>query len=188
LTLRLGARISPALCWERFGHESGSQLLSETSRVFYDAINLGGDPDEISGLCSMFINKVSLLRAKRRVVADTFSWMTLVMHAALGMLLVIVLQILQQFRAMIEGSIDPEQAEQAAATLNIPLLSYGNSQMSFLNGMTIAMVILFAVVDAAAIVASDGGFRHKVAYYLSLLFLASGVCFLVGPVLIGAVM
>lgn len=188
LTLRLAARISPELCWTRFGRETGSRLLSDASRIFYDAVNLGGDPDEISALCSMFTNKTALLRAKRRVVADTFSWLTMVMHAALGMLLVIVLEIVYRFRAMIEASIEPGQAEQAMEALNIPLLSFGDSKLSFLSGMTTSMVLLLAVVNAGAIIASDGGFRPKTFFYLAILLLVSAVCFFMGPRLIDGIM
>lgn len=188
LTLRLSARISPELCWQRFGRETGSQLLSETSRIFYDAVNLGGDPDEVSALCSMFTNKTALLRAKRRVVADTFSWLTLVMHACLALLLIIVLEIVFRFRQMIEASIEPGQAEEAMSALNIPLLSFAGGKLAFLSQMTVAMVLLFALVDTAAIVASDGGFRPKAFYYLALLLAISSVCFFVGPSLIESIM
>jgi flagellar protein FlaJ len=188
LTLRLSARISPELCWQRFGYETGSQLLSETSRIFFDAVNLGGDPDEVSALCSMFTNKTALLRAKRRVVAETFSWLTLVMHGCLALLLIIVLEIVFRFRQMIEAAVEPGQAEEAMSALNIPLLSFAGGKLEFLQQMTVAMVILFAVVDTAAIVASDGGFRPKAFYYLALLLVISSVCFFTGPSLIAAIM
>lgn len=188
LSLRLSARISPELCWTHFGSETGSQLLSDATRIFFDAVNLGGDPDEVSALSSMFANMTSLLRAKRRLVTETFSWLTLVMHAALALLLVIVLEIVYRFREMIEAAVDSTQVEQASSALSIPLLSYGSGQLSFLSQMTITMVILFAAVDAVAIIASDGGFRIKGSYYLSLLLLISGLCFYGGPRIIAGIM
>ena len=88
---------------------------------------------------------------------------------------------------MIEAAVS-QAAEQAMSALNIPLLSFGGGKLEFLQQTTVALVILFAVVDTAAIVASDGGFRPKAFYYLALLLVISSVCFFAGPSLIAAIM
>ncbi len=188
LSIRLSARISPALCWTRFGQDSGSQLLCDGCRIFFDAIHLGADPDEVSGLSSLFTSRTALLRAKRRVVADTFSWLTLVMHAVLALLLIVVLEILIQFRQVVVAASQPGEAENAMQSLNVPMMSFGGGQLDFLTDMTLVMLILFCIVNAAAILFAQGGFKPKGLLYLGALVIISGVCYLAGPQLIAGIM
>jgi len=188
LGLRLRARISPALCWQQFGGESGSELINQATCIFYDAVSLGGDPEEAGGLSSMFTTKTALLRAKRRVVSSTFSWLTIVMHGALALLLVLVLQIVIEFRALIVAAIDPNQADAAMQAISVPLLQFSEGQLAFLSNVTIAMVVLLTMVNAMAIISSDGGFKPKICFYLMILQIISAVAFFAGPPFIQAIM
>lgn len=188
LTMRLRARIDPWLCWQRFSWETGSQLITEAVRIFHDAVQLGGDPEEISNLCSMFTTKVALLRAKRHAVAATFNWLTIVMHAALSVLLLLILNIVTSFRGLITDIVDPNVAEKAMSSLGIPLLNYDGGQMAMLNYMTIGMVMVLIVANAIAIIASDGGFKYKVCLYLSLLMGISSVGFFIVPPVVQSVL
>ncbi|MEA3407805.1 MAG: hypothetical protein U9R48_06975 [Chloroflexota bacterium] len=188
LGMRLRARIDKQICWRRFGTETGSQLITEGVRIFYDAITVGGDPEEVSSLCSMFTTKTSLLRAKRRGVSSTFNWLTIVMHGALSVLLLLVLNIVISFRTIMQDVISPNLTAEAAETLEIPLLSYNTGQMAFLKEMTIGMLFLLIVVNSIAIVASDGGFKHKICFYAPLLMVVSSVSFFVVPPIVRSVM
>ena len=188
LGMRLRARIDKEICWRRFGTETGSQLITEGVRVFYDAVTVGGDPEEVSGLCSMFTAQTSLLRAKRRGVSSTFNWLTLTMHSALSVLLLLVLNIVLSFRSMMQDVIDPDLTANAAQKLEVPLLNYNSGQMAFLREMTIGMLFLLIVVNSIAIVASDGGFKHKICFYACLLMVVSSVSFFVVPPVVRSVM
>jgi flagellar protein FlaJ len=188
LGLRLRARISPAMCWQQFGGESGSELIRQATGIFYDAISLGGDPEEAGGLSSMFATKTSLLRAKRRVVSSTFSWLTVIMHGALVLLLVLVLQIVIEFRGLIVAAIDPNVATDAMQAISVPLLQFSEGQLAFLGNVTVAMIVLLTLVNSTAIVSADGGFKLKVCFYLAVLQLISAVAFFAGPPFIQAIM
>ncbi len=46
LHTRLLAGIRPGLCWQRFISETGSELSNRSVGMFYDAVDLGGDPEQ----------------------------------------------------------------------------------------------------------------------------------------------
>ena len=58
LSTRLLARIDPDICWRQFGTESGSHLINEVGSIFYGAIKIGGDPERVGFLCSLFVARV----------------------------------------------------------------------------------------------------------------------------------
>ncbi|MEW5985598.1 MAG: type II secretion system F family protein [Chloroflexota bacterium] len=178
LSMRLTALINPELCWQRFAAETGSHLIKQTIGIFYDAVNVGGDPERVGFLCSLFASKTALLRTKRRAVAATFTWLTVVMHGVVGALMIFVLEIIHSFMTMIQSAISPDQSAEALSALP---LSFGSADIGLLNSMTVGMIILLAVVNSLAAMASDGGYKLKTSFYLSVLLLLSGVAFLVVP-------
>ena len=189
LTKRLVAAISPELCWRKFALETGSKLISETTGVFNDAVNLGGDPDRVGLLCSQFAAKTIMLRAKRRVVTSTFTWLTVVMHGAIGALMIIIMEVIDGFLALIEtvtesGGVEATQSIAAS----VPLLSFGAPAIQLLHTMTIGMVLLLAINNAFAILAADGGHVLKASFYLCILLFLSGASFIFVPSLVGMIM
>lgn len=177
LSTRLLALVSPTICWQRFAAETGSQLVREATGIFYEAVRLGGDPERVGSLCSLFATRTAMLRAKRRVVVSTFSWLTLVMHVTVAGLMVFVLEIIHNFLKMMQAAINPDQADMAADSLAMPLANFSAAQLQFLDIMTIMMVVLLAVVSALAIIASDGGYKFKLMLYLAALLFMSGLSF-----------
>ncbi|MHB1296518.1 MAG: type II secretion system F family protein [Anaerolineae bacterium] len=188
LRVRLRARIDPGLCWRSFGSETGSQLATEATGIFQDAISMGGDPEEVGVVCSDFTMKTSMLRAKRRIVSSSFSGLTMVMHATVSALLVIVLEIISQFRALIEGVLTPEAEGEASQAMQLSFMTFNTAQMDMLDAMTVGMVIFLAIVNATAVTITDGGLKFKICFSLSILLIISGVSFLVGPALVAGVM
>jgi len=59
-------------CWEKFIGETGSELINRCSRIFTDAVELGGDPAEIGNIVSTSSLAIVLLRMKRRLVSSGF--------------------------------------------------------------------------------------------------------------------
>lgn len=188
LSIRLQALVSPAICWQRFGEETGSQLINQAIEIFYAAVRLGGDPERVGFLCSLFASKTALLRAKRRTVVETFTWLTLVMHVTVAGLMVFVLEIINNFVALMQQIVNEEQMAQASNSLASPISFIGPAQLQFLDVMTVTMVVLLAVVSALAIVASDGGYKFKLTLYLAALLAASGVCFWVVPPVVARIL
>ncbi len=181
LDTRLRALVSPTVCWQRFGNETGSRLIRQATGIFYEAVRLGGDPEQVGFLCSMFASRTAMLRAKRRTVVSTFTWLTLVMHIVVAALMVFVLHIIHNFVLLMQTAMNAEQAAMASENLAMPLANFNPQQMQFLDAITIMMVVLLAVISAIAIVASDGGYKFKLTLYLAVLLFMSGVSFWVVP-------
>ncbi len=190
LSLRLKSFGKPQLCWQTFGMETGSNLANQATSIFTEAIGLGGDPERAGILTSEFAMRTAMLRAKRRAIGATFSWLTLVMHAVLAALMVFLLGILGQFAVKLQeamNSLGDESNAQAALGLK-NMFSFNAPQMAFLERITIGMILFLAVVNAFAIVGSEGSHLIKMTYYLSILLVISGVCFLIGPTMVKLVM
>jgi flagellar protein FlaJ len=184
---RLLAAVEPELCWHKFALETGSKLIGETITIFNDAVHLGGDPDTVAFLSAEFSTRTIMLRAKRQVVAATFSWLTVVMHGTIATLMVIILEIIRNFVEMINiaAAALGEGASQAAA---LALPTFNAPQVEFFDWITIIMVILLSVVNAYAIIATDGGHRYKAAFYLSILLALAGLSFIVVPPLVKGIL
>jgi flagellar protein FlaJ len=190
LRRRLIAAISPELCWKKFALETGSKLISETTDVFKDAVNLGGDPDKVGLLCSLFAAKTIMLRAKRRVITSTFSWLTITMHGTIGALIIIIVKIIDRFLSLIETAMAAQQEAEATQSMamSMPLLSFSAPEIQLLHVMAIGMVILLAITNAFAILAADGGHILKGSFYLSILLFLSGASFILVPPIVGLIM
>ncbi len=183
LRSRLIAAVDPELCWRKFGLESGSKLLGETINIFNDAVRLGGDPDTVAFLAAEFSTKTIMLRAKRQVVAATFSWLTIVMHGTIVVLLVAILEIIRNFVGIIDAAAAGlDTSATATATQMMP--TFNTPDVAFYNLITIFMVIFVCIINAYAIIATDGGHTYKAAFYLAILLLISGVSFVFVPTMV----
>jgi flagellar protein FlaJ len=189
LSTRLQALVEPEICWKKFGVESGSKLISEVTDIFYGAIRMGGDPERVGFLCSLFTAKTAQLRAKRRLVAGTFAGLTTVMQAVVAGLMVFVMSIVLNFAEVIKTLMPTgDAANQGQASMNMAMASFSPAELQFLNMITTVMILLLAVIGAAATILSDGGFKLKGALYLALTIFISGICFLVVPPLVAGIL
>jgi flagellar protein FlaJ len=187
LRSRLLAAVEPKLCWRKFALETGSKLIGEIVAIFTDAISLGGDPDAVAFLSAEFGTKTIMLRAKRKVVASTFSWLTLVMHGTIASLMIIVMEIVRNFGQLIEAA-SATLGETAAQAATLALPTFNAPQVQFFEWITIIIVILLSVINAFAIIATDGGHKYKATFYLSLLLLLPGISFIVVPPLVEGIL
>jgi len=189
LSTRLRALVEPTLCWHKFGLESGSRLISEVSDIFYGAVKIGGDPERVGYLCSLFTAKTTQLRSKRRLTAGTFSGLATVMQAVVTGLMIFVLSIVTNFAAMVE-QLMPKSSDGLtsgpAASLTIGQFSAGDLQ--FLGALTLSMVLILGIVSAAAMIFCDGGYKLKVTLYLSMIVFISGICFLLVPPMVAGIL
>lgn len=182
LSKRLQALVTPEICWHRFGQETGSKLISEVVDIFYGAIKMGGDPERVGYLCSLFAAKTSQLRAKRRLIAGTFAGLTTVMQTVVAGLMVFVLSIVTNFAIMVKELMPQNDASmQSQAALSMGVAEFTPEQLQFLTMMTMVMVIMLAIIGSVAIIFSAGGYRLKVAMYLATTIFISGVSFLIVP-------
>jgi len=185
LRSRLAAAIEPELCWNKFAQETGSKLIVDTVKIFHDAVRLGGDPDVVGFMAADFASRTIMLRAKRKVTASTFIWLTVVMHGVVAFLMVLIQEIVHNFVLMLQAAtatLDQEAMNTYAAALP----SFNAPQIEFFRYMAIGMVLLLATINALAIGSTDGGHKLKLAFYFSLMFYMSGAAFLLAsPVVKG---
>ena len=126
-----------------------------------------------------------MLRAKRKVTASTFVWLTLVMHGVVAFLMVLIQEIVANFVLMLQEAMASLDAD-AMSTYAAALPSFNAPQIEFFRYMAIGMVLLLATINALAIGATDGGHKLKLAFYFSLMFYMSGAAFLMAaPVVKG---
>jgi flagellar protein FlaJ len=182
LSKRLQALVDPEICWDRFGNESGSKLISEVVGIFYGAIKIGGDPERVGYLCSLFTAKTAQLRAKRRLNAGTFAGLSTVMHAVVAGLMVFVLSIVVNFANVVHELMPTgDAAADAQGNLNMGMATFTASDLHFLTLATMLMIIIMGLISALAVIVSDGGYKFKMAFYLSLILFISGICMIFVP-------
>ncbi|MBI5958732.1 MAG: type II secretion system F family protein [Chloroflexi bacterium] len=182
LSTRLQALVEPDMCWHKFGLETGSKLISEVIDIFYSAIKIGGDPERVGYLCSLFTAKTSQLRAKRKLIGGTFAGLTTVMQTVVAGIMVFVLSIVTSFAHLVETLMPTsEAAVDGQSSMNMSLINLTASDIQFLSMLTIMMIVSLAVVGAAAIIFSDGGTKLKVSFYLAISMFVSGLSFLFVP-------
>ncbi len=178
---RLKAAMPPSLCWKKFATETGSRLIADTIRIFHDAIELGGDAEKVGSLCSQFATTEVMIRARRKVTASTFANLTIVMHGAIGALMIIILEVIRNFNLMVTRASAELQQQESLSSMQLPMLSFGSPMLGTLGTLTYAMVIVLAAINAYAIIAADGGHILKASFYLSILLALSGISFLIMP-------
>jgi flagellar protein FlaJ len=177
LRRRLAAAIDPELCWHKFASETGSKLIGESVKVFNDGVKLGADPDVVALLTAEYSTRTIQLRAKRQVTAASFTWLTVIMHGVVAGLMVLIFEIIRNFTAMLDAAtstLDPTALQSAAMMFSAP-------NLELFRTMILTMIILFSIINAYSINVTDGGHKTKLAFYLSLMLVLSGVCLLVLP-------
>lgn len=188
LSMRLQALVSPEICWHKFGLESGSKLMSEVVDIFYGAVKIGGDPERVGYLCSLFAARTAQLRAKRRLVAGTFSSLTSVMQAVVAGLMVFVLSIISNFAAIVPTLMPKNTDALKGQNISLGMAQFSAADLQFLTIVTVAMVIIMAIVSAAAIIFCDGGSKLKVTLYLALTLFISGLSYIFVPPMVSGIL
>ena len=179
---RLRARISPKVCWERFMDEAGSELTFRSTRMFVDGVNLGGNPSKVGAIASDYAMDISLLRAKRYVVATPFAYLTVPLHGAMSALLVFCLEIMRSFNGKLAQATD-ELLEQAGGAVsqvpNLPVFQVKDmSQTTFL---TLLAVVVLTIANTMAPTFATGGHRLNLLFYGSIMCTTSGINLLLIP-------
>jgi archaellum biogenesis protein FlaJ (TadC family) len=138
----------------------------------------------------MFAMKTAMLRAKRRGVASTFSYLALIMHAIMAALMVFLLGILNQFAIRLNDAMSSlGGGADVMAKMGLKnMFTFDPAQMQFLGQITVGMILGLAVINSFAIVAAEGASLIKITLYLSILLFISGIVLLVGPSLVSMVM
>ncbi len=183
LRIRLLSRVAMDMSWDRFVSETGSELIGRSVRVFQDGVKAGGDAEEIGKRASVLSTKVSLLRAKRRLVSSSFWWLTFAMHVTIAFLLIFIIEVVDGFNELIQTAGVLGAAEGGAAGSVGSVLAFNVQSLQFLQMMMIPVVICLSVVNAAAPKLADGGYGHTFFYYLGFTLVGAGIALVAAPVL-----
>lgn len=182
LHVRLRSGLRSDLSWTRFAAESGSEMVTRAVRIFWDGLRLGGDPERISYLASMFAMKVSLLRASRKLVSSTFTFIMIPLHVALLSILLFVTEVLVVFGSkMVEvqsQGLDENIANEAGVSTT---LLFTSPDMAFVRSFIIAVILILTAANTIAPYAAAGGHAYKLCLYGSVMCFLSGLAMLLIP-------
>lgn len=186
LLVRLRAGIKSKLCWDRFVEETGSVVVSRSVGMFRDALDLGAQSEQVGKKASAYATTVSTLRSKRKMISKPFSWLTFVMHAAVVLLLVFIVEVMTKFGSMIEG-MQEEIRDPGAVSASAPSItsyfSFHFAGLELLHTLIPPVVLVLTVVNALAPKLADGGHNYKLFYNLGVTMAISGLSLGVVPIL-----
>jgi len=182
LHIRLKNGISPDLCWLRLAGESGSEVVTRCVRIFWDGVRAGGDTKQVSELASEFALKIWLLRADRKLVSTTFSWVVVPLHTVLLGILLFITEVVLVFNAQI-GSIQADSLGNGllseAGVQNEVIMNFG--AVGFIPVFVGTVVLFLTAANSFAPYASMGGHRLKLCLYGAIMMVISGVVMFAVP-------
>ena len=183
LHVRLISGIRSKLCWKKFVEETGSELSNRSVGMFYDAIDLGGEPQAAGYHASLFTSKIANLRAKRKSVVASFRWLCLVMHGAVVALLIFITEVMGIFGTMLQGATDSIQnmSDLQSSTTVSSLTSFNFGGLELLKSMVIPLVIVFTICDALAPSVAEGGSKLKFCFNFAFTSAITGFGMIVLP-------
>lgn len=189
LHVRLRSGIRPDLCWDRFISETGSELVDRSVSTFWDTIKLGGDPDQIGFLSSLFALKISLMRENRKLVSQTFMYLMIPLHAVLIIILLFVTEVMVVFATQLNNiqtqALSGADPTTTGGTDVTNVLAFASPDINFIRGFALVVTIVLTVVDTWSPHATSGGHHHKVWLYAAVMLLMSGLGLMFVPHIVG---
>jgi archaeal flagellar protein FlaJ len=189
LHVRLRSGIKPELCWDRFVGETGSELVDRTVTTFWDTLKLGGDPDPIGYVSSLFAMKISLMRQARKLISQTFMYLMVPLHAVLIGIVLFVTEVMVVFATQL-NQIQTEAISTTAPTTTggidvTTALAFASPDVGFIRAFALVVTIVLTAVDTWAPHAASGGHHHKLWVYAAVMLLISGVGLMLVPAMVG---
>lgn len=187
LSARLHNGLNPSHCWQRLGQETGSDLIRRSIIIFWDGIRLGGEPEQVGSAASSFSMRLALLRAKRRLVANSFIMLLYPQHLTLTLLLAFITETMKTFGGVLTRMQQdvPSGTPGAAAATG---LSFASMDSSFLSWVSLIVILALTLSDAFAAHSSEGGHPAKYLFYLAGMLLLSGISLVVAPRVVGSLL
>jgi flagellar protein FlaJ len=183
LKARLHTGVSTELAWQKFVGETGSEHVHRSVTILRDAVDLGADPGKAGDQSSFYAMKIALLRARRKLVSVGFSWLVVVMHAAITGLMLFLCGVLMVFAGAIKGMGSMEAGGYGGV---LPTFGFFGdaSQLELFRTVVIIVIAVFTVANAFVIRAAEGGHHYKFLFYFGILAAVSGLAILVTPNLV----
>ena len=190
LQIRLRKQITPEKSWEAFRDETGSQLISRSTRMFVDSVALGGPPERVGAIAAEYAMDSALMRARRSVSAAPFAFLVIPLHFAMTALTVFVLEIMKAFNTRIaEASAILESQSGGSGLALLPSLPVFQAQnLSMLSYLTLTALVSMTISNALAPKFALGGHFTIVAFFGSITCVMSGLNMLIIPPIAQSVM
>ena len=186
LEVRVRSGITPDRCWDHLIKESGSELMERTINIFWDALTIGGNPLVTGKTAAFFSAEIALLREKRALVAQTFGYLSLPLHAAMVGLLIFIVNVMQLFANSMLS--DTDAVDPGASGASIPDIAdssgfntFANVNFEFLNLIVTMVVVVFTIANAVAPWAASGGHRMRAGYQIGVMMVVSGLMLTIIP-------
>ena len=179
----LSMGLKSTLCWEKFIGETGSELINRCSKIFNDAVELGGDPAEIGSIVSSSSLEIVLLRMKRKLVSSGFRWLAIILHAVMVGLLIFVMEIINKFSSLITGMSESYSMQgdmQGMSEIGMSMFNVGD-KMPFLYKFTFAVVLVLTISNAIVVKIVEGGGNYKFFFYGGVMSGISGLSIIIIP-------
>lgn len=178
LDVRISSSLSPDLAWKRLIVESGSEMVERTVNIFWDALTIGGNPLDTGKNAAFFASKISLLREKRGLVANTFTFLVLPLHMAMVGLLVFIMNVMEKFASELNAQTAPDLSASGAQVPDIANVAgfntFANVDFAFLNILVTAVIIALTFANAIAPYSASGGHRFRLLLSLGVMMMISG--------------
>jgi flagellar protein FlaJ len=185
LYVRLTNDLPPDMTWARLAGESGSELVTRCARIFSDGIKVGGDPAAVGDLASSFGQKVALLRASRSMVANSFSFVVVPMHAALLGIILFVTEVVLIFGSKISEvqsqNLDSDLIAEAGVSNAIV---FAAPDAAFIRLLVVVSILMLTAANSFAPYAAGGGHRYRIFHYAVVMMVISGVSMLAVPAIV----
>lgn len=179
-----------SLCWEKFIGETGSELINRCSRIFTDAVELGGDPAEIGNIVSASSLTIVLLRMKRQLVSSGFRGLAITLHTVMVGLLIFVTEIISKFSGLVsrmsESYTSVEGGMSGMSGIGMSMFSVAES-IPMLYKFTFFVIIILTISNTLVVKIVEGGGNYKLFFYGGLMSGISGLCMILIPPVVSRV-
>ena len=188
LSMRLSYHLKPNYCWERFIAETGSELVRRTVRPFVDAVHYGAKGNSAGTTCSQFALRMSLLRARRALVASSFAHLMIPMHLTVTALLIFIFQVLVVFNTELRETVGDLNSTPQGQTGPLDLRSveglpidpatlpfFQTQDLGFFYAITMGVVLLITALNSLVPRFAAGGHSLKCVFFGSLMLIISGL-------------
>ncbi len=184
LEVRMNSGIGPDKCWKRFIEECGSELIERSTNIFWDALTIGGEPGQTGRNAAFFAGQLALLRAKRALVATTFTYLVLPLHAAMCGLLVFIVNVMALFATSLTDAAPPLPSDATSAQTVANVAGYNtfaDLNFAFLNILVTIVIVAFTLSNSVAPWGASGGHRLRGMFTLGQMMIVAGVLMVIIP-------
>ena len=205
LHIRLNAQLPTTEVWEQMRGETGSELLNRSTHMLVDGVEAGGPPADVGKMCSDYALNVTQLRSQRSLTANSFAFLTVPMHGAMVFVMLFVLGIIANFNVRLEA-VSAELLEQARGEVGVPsalegfrgidiargseltgaLDVFGGQDITYISVVIVAVVFTLTIANTMAPKFATGGNNLKIASFLSVMLIVTGLVLAVVPTLTDA--